>query len=407
MPKPPVDCIYCGFHKPGSREHVVQDALGGVDVLENVCEECNRLLARIDKVLAVQSPLSLCARRELSCFGPNSWDVDESRDGLLLDAKPTPRSDSMTSFPQLIFDGDEQLFYCDAEDFERLGKEEAEDRFYTRLRRAFGHYKLHGPHARKRDHKGMDMLKHGPVESIRTGYRLPPRICCAQSLVEFDSKAIMFDLRYLADTDRDRVLATLSKIDWSNRSKKTGVQLGSRTPVVHFGFCVTHAIRALTKIGVNLLAFFCKSTPVNRNTFRQTIEWVLVGMHDREFGDVQQYGFVAPTDVAELSCPARSHKFRLTHDLSTNTWKLYASFFGGQAAAHVAFRGPNRETWATMDVVVPYDQPMPAPTFDNWYRPLDTRTVIDAREVLPSIPWTAGEVRVRQELVARDPLPRE
>lgn len=125
----------------------------------------------------------------------------------------------------------------------------------------------------------------------------------------------------------------------------------------------------------------------------------LVGMHYRVFGDVQKYGFVAPTDVAELNCPARSHKFRLTHDLSTHTWNLYASLCGGQAAVHVAFRGPNEETWATMDVVVPYDQPMPSPTFDDWYRPLDTtRAVIDAREILPSIPWSTGEVRVREEL---------
>lgn len=407
MAKPLIDCIYCGFRKPSSREHVVQDALGGVDVIEDVCQNCNDLLAVIDKVLAVQSPLSLYARRELSGFGPNSWDVDDTQDGLLLDARTTPGTDSMTLVPQLVFDGDERLLYCDADDIERLGKDEAESRFYLRLGRAFGHYKIYGPRSRKRDHKGMDMLKEGPVEVIRSGYRLPPRICCSRSLVDFDSKALMFTLKYRTVDDRNKVLDSLCKIDWSKRSEKSRIHLGSREPVVHFRYSLTDVMRALAKIGLNLLAFHCDSTKVNRHTFSDAIEWILVGMHDREFGDGNRYGFVLPDGVEDLGCPVKSHKIRLTHDLSTNTWKLYASFFEGQVGAHVAFRGPNRESWATLDVVVPYDEPMPAPKFDNWHRPLDTRVALDAREILPSVEWTTGELRVHEEIVAGGAMPEE
>ena len=51
---------------------------------------------------------------------------------------------------------------------------------------------------------------------------------------------------------------------------------------------------------------------------------------------------------------------------------MYAAFFGGQAAVHVAFHGPNNEEWATMDVKsAPYEQPMLAPDFKQWYLPLD------------------------------------
>ena len=134
MPKPPVHCIFCGLNKPGNREHVVQDALGGVDVLTDVCGDCNQLLAVNDRVLTVESALSIFVRRELSGVGPNSWDVDRTSDGLLLEARTTPGTDSMTLVPQLIFDGDERLIYCDSDDINVLGQAEVVDRFYTRLR---------------------------------------------------------------------------------------------------------------------------------------------------------------------------------------------------------------------------------------------------------------------------------
>jgi hypothetical protein len=362
MPATLIDCIYCGLKKPGSREHVVQDALGGVDVLTDVCGDCNSLLSVNDRVLTVESPLSIFVRRELSGVGPNSWDVDCTRDGLLLEARTTPGTDSMTFVPQLIFDGDEQLIYCDSDDIIRLGKSELNDRLYIRLRRAYGHFRIHGPNARKRDHKGQDMLKLSPIERIRSGYRLPARICCNQRVSDFGSDAIMFYLRYLIEHDRDRVLDMLSKFDWSKRAKELRLQLGSDMPEFHIKFCLTHAVQAITKVGFNLLAFFCKSTPVNRMTFLRTIEWITEGKHTSAFGDACKFGFIEPAGVAELVCPPKSHKFRLTHDPTTNTWKMYASFFEGKAAACVNFTGPNNENWATMDVVAPYDRRMLAPS---------------------------------------------
>ena len=112
-----------------------------------------------------------------------------------------------------------------------------------------------------------------------------------------------------------------------------------------------------------------------------------------EFGDERKFGFIKPDGVSQLACPPKSHKFRLTHDLTTNAWKMYASF-EGKAAAYVAFDGPNYESWATMDVVAPYDRPMLTPLFDNWYRPLDHRAVTDPREMLPTIPWQNCELRL-------------
>jgi len=169
MPKPFIDCVFCGLNKAGSREHVLPDALGGVDVITDVCADCNKLLATNDRVLSVESPLSIFVRRELSGVGPNAWDVDNVREGLLLEARATPGTDSMTLVPQLILDGEERLIYCDSDDIVALGQNEAQDRFYIRLRSAYGHFRIHGPNARKRDHKGQDMLKFSPVDRIAAG----------------------------------------------------------------------------------------------------------------------------------------------------------------------------------------------------------------------------------------------
>ena len=138
------------------------------------------------------------------------------------------------------------------------------------------------------------------------------------------------------------------------------------------------------------------SDPVNYEAFGQTVEWIVNGTDPHKFGNEDKFGFIDPAGVASLACPQNSHKLRLTHDLSTNTWKMYASFFEGKAAAHVAFTGPNMERWATMDVVAPYDRPMQSPVFDDWYRPLDTRAVLDLREMLPMIRWGTTENRIRR-----------
>lgn len=350
-------------------------------------------------MLAVESPLSLLIRRELSGIGPNSWDVGRAQDGLLLEARVTPGTDCMTLVPQLVFDGEARLLYCDGDDISAVGRVEAEDRFYTRLQSAYRHFCIYGPNARKRDHKGQDMLKFLPVKHIRNGFRLPPRICCNQSLAEFGSDAIMFNLRYVEHADRERTLRMLGELDWLKRANDFQVQLGCELPEVHLSYCLTRSCQAITKIGFNLLSFFCKSTPVNRSTFERTVEWIVEGRQSGEFGDAKKFGFIAPAGVADLKCPPKSHMFRLTHDSSRNMWKMYASLFEGTAAAYIAFPGPNNETWGTMDVVARYDRPMSVPVFDNWYRPLDPYIVVDPREMLPTIPWQTGEIHIRREPV--------
>ncbi len=305
-----VTCIYCSLEKESSREHVVQDALGGVDFLTTVCTDCNRAMSGIDDMLATKSPLSLLVRRELNGTGPNSWDVDDARNRLLLEARQTPGRDSMTLMPQVIFDGSERLLYFDEDDAAALGTESLQERFYSRLRNAYEHFKVYGPSAKKKDHKNRDMLKLRHVKTVREKYRFPPRICCQQAIRAF-KKPVMFELRYRSEEDCHRTLDTLGKLKWHSRTAVSKMQLGSHEPEIHFSYCVTDTLRALAKIGFNLLAYHCSNTAPSRTTFLRTVEWILDGKHADEFGDVTRYGFVEPESGQPLNCPFGSHMFRL------------------------------------------------------------------------------------------------
>ena len=239
------------------------------------------------------------------------------------------------------------------------------------------------------------MLKYSRVDRIRKGYRLPPRISCQKSLTQFNADPVMFHLHYLDVRDRQKVLDVLSNFDWASRAAARETRPGSHEPTMQVNFCVTNAIQAICKIGFNLLAFCCPSTPINLTTFPRTVRWITSGDYNPEFGDVQKFGFIRPAAVNELQCPPRSHKFRLVYDISSHTWKMYAAFFEGKVAAYVAFDGPHHETWSTMEVIAPYDKPMLPPTFDAWYRPIATQPTMYLKEILPSLPWTTGECYIR------------
>ncbi len=387
-------CIYCGKYKRRSREHVVLEALGGVDVIENVCNDCNALFATNDKTLAVDSPLSLFVRRELQGVGPNTCDIDHNQQDLLLEAQTTPGEDSVTLKPQIIFDKNNTLAYFGFDDVLLLGVEELMRRLYTRLRRAYGHYKIYGPNARKRDHRDQDMIKLMKQDAPREEYRLPPRIYCNKNVRDYTSKPIMFGLKYVNDIDKTRVLDLLSNVNWSQYPTNPRMYTGSEMPEIRLNYSINGAIQALVKIGLNLLAFFCRSTKVNIQEFRSAVTWIMNGESPMSYQDLTNFGFIRPDDVIELRCPEKSHKFRLVHDQTRNLWKFYAALFEGKVATYVEFSGPNKESWATMDVVQPYKRLMSAPRFDNWYLPLKIHAVVSPLEVLSTVALQNAEVRL-------------
>ena len=114
-------------------------------------------------------------------------------------------------------------------------------------------------------------------------------------------------------------------------------------------YWVDQVLRALVKIGINLLAFYCQRTVVSRDTFPAAVAYVLgqapLGLLQDECGPVVH------GDMDHLQCPKGAHRFRLTHD---QTWALDCAFFGGRVGATVCFPGPNCEGWRTADVTAYY-----------------------------------------------------
>lgn len=402
-PKPLIDCIYCGLNKPSTDEHILQDALGGVDCIDTVCEGCNDHLAINDKILSVGSVLSPFASRELGGVGSEIWDIDHDRNGLLCDARMSKSTDAPVRKPQIVFDGDKHPVYFDQEDL-RLGIEEIQNRLYTRLKSAYDFYAEFGSRCRKKDYPGRDMIILNQVARIRKEYRLPPRISCNKPIREWNHKALMFDLSYLTEEDRDSALALLATFDWSKRTTELQMQLGSEMPEAHIGFVLTFAMQAFAKVGFNMLAKYCKSTPVNCESFADTVGWILGKKHFQKLGDERRLGFVTPDSIAQLGCPAKSNKFRLTHDSFENVWHLYGSFFEGKAGMYVIFPGPNNESWRTMELIAPYDKPMLPPVFHGLHRRFPVQATIDPREMAPSLNIVTGDLRVDRTPVRTDSL---
>lgn len=372
-------------------EHVIQDAIGGWDCIWEVCGLCNKGFSGIDNNLAVRSPLSILALREIGETGPRSWAHAPDRPGLLLEASGQEGTDAPKYHPQIVFEEDGLRFYCDHDEIDRLGAETIQDTFYSRLRRAYDHFCIFGPNARRKDHRRKDMLKIQRVERLMLGERLPPRIFSYQQISEFNDEVI-FELKYHFVGHDNRILEQLSKFDWNHRAEKSDRVTSSNQATVRFSFSLTDVMRAVAKIGFNLLAYHCKTTSPSIANFRRTVEWITQCDHTDTFGDDSKFGFIHPADLAPLGCSEGEHRFRLTHDHATNIWHMYAAFFSGKAGVYVAFKGPSLEDWATMDIVAPYERPMLAPVFSKLYLPLTVRVTKNQREMIPSIPWTRGEV---------------
>lgn len=298
---PRITCIYCGLEKESSEEHVVQKALGGVTTIPKVCGDCNRIFGSgIDDALTVKSPLAILIRQELGGASPKTWDIDESRDGLLLDGMPTPGESSMVRLPQLVFDGDEQITYFDGEDIESNGFDLLHRTFNRRLRAAFHHYRLYGPNARKRDHRKKDMLKLQQNLEVRPKYRYPPRVCCLGELMS--PKEVVFSLRYQQPIDCQKALDALSAMNFDAPFVRKAMQLGSENPEIHINFCPNDIGRAIAKIGFNLLSLLAVATNPSRAKFPRSVEWILEDKHANEFFDLRRHGFVEPDGLAGLCC---------------------------------------------------------------------------------------------------------
>jgi len=159
-----------------------------------------------------------------------------------------------------------------------------------------------------------------------------------------------FIVRYADDEGKRFALYSMAALTEGQQFKNWQKSLCSHHPAVCVFFDVGGVLRALMKIGLNLIAAYCHNTPVNHTTFQQAMRLILGEAQPNPtlFGLM---GFVRASDVGSLNVANAGHSFRLVH--LGDHWRVYFSFFGGRIGAFVYFPGPNYESWKCADIVAP------------------------------------------------------
>ncbi len=351
-------CLYCG--EPTSRgckgEHVVPEVIGGSftlnDVVPNrpVCRTCNSgVLSQLDKELCSRSYLSVIASREIGAHLWQVWDVDHDANNLLMEARPKWAADeslnSLVCYPQIIFEQSGAEVRGDSEEFLRFGREDASKVLFRAVRRCFDKYRA--------GEKGVLHFERVRSLAVRDEYRLAPRIFTPHSIDEVANniRNQSFILRFSSAEDKRFALYSLSKLGDASRLRNWGRMRGSYYPMVSTFFDLDSTMRALMKLGLNLIAAFCPNTPVNHESFKSAVRMILgkAGQIPPEI--VMSNGFVHAEDIQTINASDNAHSFRLVH--IEDMWHVFSSFFGGNVGSYVRVPGPNHENWRCADITAP------------------------------------------------------
>jgi len=343
MPMEGQRCIYCGSQVRAVRkgEHIVPESLGCVLALRCVCGKCNNEMSGIDKELVSQTPLHIIASQALDKSSDGVWDYEAGYD-LALEARVVEQFTSPVLWPQVVFDERGPMFWFDLEEGRQVGERQYIKTFVEVLRTARNTLR----NAHKRPRWVWMSLTHPP----RRG-RFPPRVFTPHTYPELSNR-IHFICRYVKPVDKNRILWSLDNWRPFEGRLKLEERLGASDPEAQMSYSSRNVLRALVKIGVNLLAHICQTTPVNKDSFREAIGFARYD--EGAAPSLKDYGFAWNTDVARLECPQNAHKFRLTYD---RNWALDCAFFGGRIGATVAFAGPNHEKWRRVEIVMPLGSP--------------------------------------------------
>jgi len=384
MARTPALCVYCGKPVGPVRkgEHVVPKSLGCVVTVRCVCSDCNNALSGVDKELVSQTPLAMIAAQELDASVDGFWDYNAEHD-LALEARIVKELDAPVLWPQVVLDDRGPMFWFDLAEARQLGRERYRKEFIELLTRARN--TLRG--GCKRPRWLWMPVAHPP----RRG-RFPPRVFTPHGYREWSNR-IHFKCRYAESADQGRILWSLDNWRPFEGKLKGKEHWGGMEPEAQMSYNCGDVLRALVKIGLNLLVYVCGPTQVNRQTFSEAIAFA---RYDEGGGpSIDDCGFVWNTDVAQMECPPDAHKFRLTCD---QNWALDCAFFGGRMGATVAFPGPCAEQWSRVEIVAPLGSPdwtvetspviLPRRMHVNWG---------DLPVIAPSLPAKNVEYRVRVE----------
>jgi hypothetical protein len=351
--------MYCGTPtKKGNRgEHILQEALGGAKTLNDsdicnraVCTSCNTgCLSQIDKELCSRSYLSIIASQKIDAHLWQTWDIDHAANNLLVEGRPLWPPDqtlgSIVCYPQVTFEADgRREVRGDLLEVLRFGQEHFPKVLFKAVRECFGRFSA--------GRKGALHLERIRSSVIYEGCRFAPRVFTRHSIGEIAQNIHdqSFILRYVSDEDKRLALHGLSKLAEGRQSNGWSQTLGSHTPTICCFFDAGDALRALMKIGLNLIAAYCPNTPIDRGSFGKVIR-VIRGHVPVSHRMIQANGFVHAEDIRGISGAAHEHSFRLIH--VDHVWHVYSSFFGGSIGAYVRLPGPSYENWNCADIVAP------------------------------------------------------
>lgn len=352
-------CIYCGEPAPNVKrgEHIIPEAIGGSKkmTIKSVCATCsNQTLSQLDTELCVRSPLAQVAGLEKDRPFLQAWDVDESDENLLLEARhDRDASDGRYVvpyvYPQLIMRPTGVQFRGDYDDLMEYGEDRFHRHFVSRLQAALVKFE-------QGDKKAFRGATEKPNVEMLTRYTYPPRFFVRGSIAEAcdaaENRTIL--LGYFEPADREFALTELPKALTAGPLDRTYKAMGSGAPPTRSNYDGSKVWRALTKIAFNMLHHYCERTTVDLEHFPRTVAEIL-GKQPLPSDILSHNGFVWARDIALLNAPPNTHVCRLHHD--GRLWHAAFSFYGGQIGAVVSFEGPSYETWKMLDIQVPVGSP--------------------------------------------------
>jgi len=336
----PDKCIYCGeiiTNENESREHIIPDCLGGSKILKEnlVCKECNNgILSNLANALLYTPHIQIVTVQDLRIKSAGGWDFN-SETGIVLEAHFSEDKLSQSVWPQIIIHDDDVSFFTSSDDINLYGEENCLRIFHKYLRNSY--------EEKKENCVLFDELKSKPRFGL-----YPPRIFTKHAISSLKGDC-HFICRYYGVIDKHNIIERIKLWEVINPNYRSSMCIGSQIQQFSGRFNGPLFLRSLVMLGINLLAHYCKITKVNKDTFKESILFIIEGkgINPAVFRDC---GFVANDDLQRLNCPDETHKFRLTFD---NGWVLICSFFGGKVGTRVCFPGPNYEDWRRIDIEAP------------------------------------------------------
>ena len=266
-------CMYCGTptKKTGRGEHIIPEAIGGARTLNDgsdkaVCPDCNSgVLSQLDNELCRRSFLAIAASQHMDdAYLWQAWEIDHAANNLILEARPLWDNDKvlvgLACYPQLVFDRESGVqLYGAPEEFYSFGPEHFAPVLFRAVRRAFK-----GTAGKKRS-LHLERVQSG---LLYEGCRLAPHLFARRiDEIARNINEQSFTLRYVNEDDRRFAFQCMDKLGDGRKLNRGRVKPGSHTPSLCCYFDVASTLRALMKIGLNLIADQCPNTPVNEESF--------------------------------------------------------------------------------------------------------------------------------------------